>query len=187
MGAREKATNFLITGLPRSGKTTLVKTICQNRQFIKKTMGFYTQEIKRNGERIGFEIVTLPDSKKGILARKHLPSVYRVGAYGINLKDLDGLACKAVEDALLTDKIVVVDEIGKMELFSLRFKKVLIQALDSSQTVLATIMQRTNSFADRIKRREDARLISLSRDNFQHVLHDLKIWLITPEEAFPKP
>ncbi len=47
--------NILIVGLPKSGKTTLLKTILEN--YPKKT-GFFTNEIRENDMRIGFEIET---------------------------------------------------------------------------------------------------------------------------------
>ena len=43
-----------ITGSPRSGKTTLVKELLQ---YIN-AVGFYTEEVRRNGRRYGFDIIT---------------------------------------------------------------------------------------------------------------------------------
>ena len=132
--------------------------------------GFFTEEFRQNDERMGFEICTIPDGKRGILAKKGLWSPYRVGSYGVDLEDFELLACRAVENTLDTGKIIVIDEIGKMELFSPLFKDVLQKALDSLQPVLATIIQRPNLYADKIKERKDIQLLTLTRNNF------LPIW-----------
>jgi nucleoside-triphosphatase len=170
----DRITNFFITGHPRCGKTTLVKRICQDSSFASKFGGFITEEKTKNDVRIGFEISTLPFKKKGILAKKNLSSPYRVGSYGIIIEALEGLACPAIRDILGTDSIVVIDEIGKMELFSTPFRNVVLEALDSPQKVLATIMQKKNEFADKIKSREDVQLWTLNTDNFFSVLQEVK-------------
>ena len=80
-------------------------------------------------------------------------------------------------DRRLKGRVILVDEIGKMELFSEKFKSVLLQALNSPQKVLATIIERPNEFADRIKKRQDAKLIYLERGNFDLVFSEVRDWL----------
>ena len=147
--------NLLITGPPRCGKTTLIKRLCSDPLMSQNFAGFITEEIRDKGQRIGFKIVSYPDGKEGLLARKGMPSSYRLGSYGINLEDLDKIGCSAAGHALTTRKIIIIDEIGKMELFSDKFKKILLEALDSPQKVVATVMERRNEFVDRIKSRKD--------------------------------
>lgn len=170
-------TNLLITGLPRSGKTTLVKKILAIDSTGKKASGFFTEEFKKGGKRIGFHIITAPEGKKGLLSQKGLPSPYRVGRYGVNIDVLEELGCQAMLQALDTKNIIIVDEIGKMELFSEKFRTVLIDALNSPEKVLATIMERPNAFADGIKKRPDVRLLSLTRENFGDVFQEVLNWL----------
>ena len=172
--------NYLITGPPRCGKTTLVIKLIQNRLLSGRFAGFITQEVREKGERIGFKIISLPDKKEGFLAKKSFSSPYRVGKYGVNLKDLDDIGCPAIEDALDSNKTIVVDEIGKMELFSEKFKNSLLKALDSSQKVLASIMGGRNEFADRVKSRTDVTLVRLNRDNFESVFEKVLEWLTRP-------
>jgi nucleoside-triphosphatase len=136
--------------------------------------------MREKGERIGFKLISLPDKKEGYLAKKSFVSPYRVGKYGVNLKDLEDIGCSAIEDALDSNKTVIVDEIGKMELFSEKFKNSLLKALDSSQKVLASIMERRNEFADKIKSRTDVTLVCLNRDNFESVLEKVSEWLTRP-------
>ncbi|MGD2245019.1 MAG: NTPase [Candidatus Aminicenantes bacterium] len=172
--------NYLITGPPRCGKTTLALKVIRDLRLSGRFGGFITEEVREKGERTGFKIISLPDKKEGFLAKKSFPSPYRVGKYGVNLKDLEDIGCSAIEDALDSNKTVVVDEIGKMELFSERFKNSLLKALDSPQKVLASIMERRNEFADRVKNRTDVTLVCLNRDNFESVLKKVSEWITRP-------
>jgi len=169
--------NLLITGPPRCGKTTLIKKISQEPRFIQRVGGFITEEIRKNGDRIGFEIITYPEGKRGLLARKTLPSPYRLGRYGINLEDLEEIGCVAIEKAISSRKIVVIDEIGKMELFSRKFKDILLEALDSSQPVLASIMERKHEFVDRIKSRKDVQIRLMRKEHFELLYDDILKWI----------
>ena len=170
-------TNLLITGFPRSGKTTLIKKIFQVNTIGKKTGGFFTEEFQKEGVRIGFNIVTVPEGRKSLLAQKGFPSPCRVGRYGVNIQMLEELGCQAILRAKATGNTIIVDEIGKMELFSEKFRTILMDALNSPQKVIATIMERPNAFADRIKKRPDVRLLFLERKNFENVFQEVLNWL----------
>ena len=78
--------------------------------------GFFTQEIRERGKRVGFSITTL-DGKKGVLAHQAIKSRFRVGKYGVNLDYIDEIAVPSMIPSK-ADEIVVIDEIGKMECFS---------------------------------------------------------------------
>ncbi|MFQ6038534.1 MAG: nucleoside-triphosphatase [Candidatus Aminicenantales bacterium] len=155
--------HLLITGPPRCGKTTLIKTLLQQPGMLRKSRGFYTEEVREAGKRSGFRIITIPEGQSGFLARKRWPSPHRVGAYGVDVKALEALGCSEIARGIEERKIVIIDEIGKMEFVSNAFRKALLEALDSAQSVLATIMQRPHPLADMIKRRKDVRLLSLER------------------------
>jgi len=169
--------NLFITGPPRSGKTTLVKHISQNPVFRGRLGGFFTEEKKSQGKRTGFNIVTIPDGEEGDLARKNLVSKYRVGAYGVCLEDLEQIACPSIRRALTENKTAIIDEIGKMEIFSQLFRRTVIEALNSPHKVLATITRSKNTFADGLKKRLDVRVIDLSQENFPSLLKRIESWL----------
>ncbi len=175
-----KLKNILVTGPPRCGKTTLILRISRDPSFSQRTAGFITEELREEGERIGFKIIALPEKKEGILAHKGYPSPYRVGKYGVDIEDLERIGCSALEEALNTRRVLLIDEIGKMELFSKKFKDILLMALDSPQKILATIMERPNEFADRIKERRDVKLFHLTRENFDPTYSEIKKWLERP-------
>ena len=166
--------NIFITGRPGCGKTTLIKEILEELKL--NAGGFYTLEIQDNGVRKGFKIITL-EGKKGILAHQNIKSSYRVSKYGVNMKDLEGIGVKSILDALKENKIVVIDEIGKMELFSEKFKKIVEIALDSKNKVLGTIKMTRDIFTDKIRKRADTKIFYLTRGNFQKVKEKIKKFL----------
>jgi len=168
--------NLFITGPPRSGKTTLIKKLCQINSFQQNSGGFFTEEFREAGERSGFNIVTVPEGQIGLLAKKGFSSPCMVGRYGVNIEALEELGCQAMLRSLTAGKIIVVDEIGKMELYSHKFKFSLLKGLDSPCKVLATIMERPNAFADQVKKRPDVQLLHLKRETIETIFLDVKKW-----------
>ncbi len=154
--------NILLTGRPGVGKTTLIKKIVS--EFQGKAGGFYTQEIRDHNRRTGFEIVTL-SGMKGILASVTINSPFRVGKYGVNVKDLEEIGVREIERALEDEDLIVVDEIGKMELFAPRFQAVVLRALDSSKPFLTTITKSSIPFTNGIKKRDDVLLFEITERN----------------------
>ncbi|GAI16816.1 unnamed protein product, partial [marine sediment metagenome] len=73
--------------------------------------------------------------------------------------------------------LVVVDEIGKMELFSARFRQAVLEIIDSGKRLLGTIMLDSNPWADAIKRHPQVNLVTVTRANYHEVLQELLHWL----------
>lgn len=163
--------NILLTGKPGVGKTTLVKKIIE--ALNRRAGGFYTEEIREGGQRLGFRIRTL-DGKEGVLAHKEVKSSHKVGKYGVNLGDLEEIACDSIKRAMEKDEVVIIDEIGKMELYSKRFREVVIEALDSSKLVVATIGPQHIKFLDRIKVRNDVELLTITFDNRDKLAEEIR-------------
>ena len=153
--------NILLTGPPRSGKSTLIEAVIGR---IKEPVtGFFTREVREGGERVGFSINTV-EGREGILAHKSVRSRYRVGRYGVNLKDIEDIAVPAMIPSM-HEEIVVIDEIGKMECFSRLFRETLSQVLDSSNRVLGSIALRGDAFIEAIKLREDVMVVEVTSQN----------------------
>jgi nucleoside-triphosphatase THEP1 len=148
------AKNFLVTGHPRCGKSTLIESIISEIQ--SPLTGFFTREILEQGRRTGFSIITL-DGKEGVLAHERIKGHHRVGKYGLNLDDLNAIAVPAMIPSK-PDEIVVIDEIGKMECHSLLFRKTLIETLNSHNKVIGSIAMKGSGFIEEVKRREDVKL-----------------------------
>jgi nucleoside-triphosphatase len=144
--------NVFVTGKPGVGKTTLIRRVLDAADV--KTGGFYTSEIREDGVRTGFAIVGLNGSE-GILARVGLESPFRVGRYGVNRSDLERVGVPAIELAIDDADLIVMDEIGRMELCSDAFRNAVVRALDSETPVLGTIQARSNEFLDEVRARDD--------------------------------
>ena len=176
--------NILITGRPGTGKTTLLKEVL--RKLGKKANGFYTEEIRKKGQRTGFSIKTL-DGKTGILSGIDIDSTYRVGKYKVNLLDFERIAIAAIEDALSSSKVIIIDEIGPMELFSQKFKDIVLKAMDSPNQVIATIKLKGSKFIDKIKSRSDVTVFNLSANNKEEILGNIITCLGTPCSTKSEP
>lgn len=156
--------NILLTGQPGCGKTTLIKELIKEIDK-EKLCGFYTEEIRRGGKRVGFSIKGL-GQEEGILANVEIKSPYKVGKYYVQLKDLERIGVSEIEKQT---RLIIIDEIGKMELFSDRFKEAVVSSLNSKSMVLGTIGMIEDKFIQQIKNREDTTILNLSRDNYQKI------------------
>ncbi|XP_060652701.1 nucleoside-triphosphatase THEP1 isoform X2 [Drosophila nasuta] len=114
---KHKLTVFLITGQPGIGKTTLVGKIAANMRNQCTLQGFFTDEVRENNQRIGFDVVTMA-GKREILAREKVRG---------NLP-----------------KLMIIDEVGKMELLSKRFEEAVRMLVLNEQMALITIPLHTN-------------------------------------------
>jgi nucleoside-triphosphatase len=153
---------ILLMGRPRVGKTTIIKEVVK--RLAGRAGGFYTEEIRERGQRQGFRIVTL-DGQEGILAHVNVKSRYRVSKYGVDLVSLERVGVTAIRQAIVASDCVVIDEIGKMELFSVAFKEAVLAAVESDKLVLGTIMLRSHPWADAIKSHPQVNLIKITEAN----------------------
>ncbi len=113
---------IFITGKPGVGKTTLVKRLYSLAP--ERFRGFWTEEIRERGRRVGFKVITT-EGREGVLAHVGIDSPHRVGKYGVDVRGFEEVVLPILESCLpLCPKVVLIDEIGKMELFSERFVKV---------------------------------------------------------------
>ena len=167
---------YLLTGRPGMGKTSLIKQAVA--RMAGKAGGFYTEEIRSQGVRQGFRLVTLA-GQTTILAHIDIHSQYRVSKYGVNIDSLDRVGVPALHEAAEQGDLVVIDEIGKMELFSANFRETVLQIIDSGKRVLGTIILNPNPWADAIKRHPQVKLITVTRDNHPQILSELLDWLNT--------
>ena len=105
-----------------------------------------------------------------ILAHANISSPCQVSKYRVNSDALDRLRVAALRQALKESDLLVIDEIGNMELMSPQFKEVVTQALGSGKKVLGTIMLNPHPFANKIKRHPEIEVLLVTRDNRPQVI-----------------
>jgi nucleoside-triphosphatase len=162
--------NILITGLPGVGKTTLIKSIAEALKDLRP-VGFYTAEIREEGRRKGFELISL-DGRRGLLSHTDIQGPHRVGKYKVDVKGFEAFL-GSIPLLNSSTRVVIIDEIGKMECFSERFKKCLTECLNSEKWVLATVALKGGRFVEEVKRRHDSALFEITRRNRDSLLLDI--------------
>jgi nucleoside-triphosphatase len=163
--------NLLVMGKPGVGKTTFVERVVEGLRASLRLAGFTTTELRGSDkQRLGFRIVTV-DAKQGELARVGLQSRVWVGRYGVNIDAFEQLALP--ELARRDVDLVVIDEIGKMECASDRFRCAVEKALDSPVTVLGTLGLSDLLFLQVIRQRPDVELLTLTERNRDRLVAEL--------------
>ncbi|KAG9135762.1 hypothetical protein Leryth_002484 [Lithospermum erythrorhizon] len=136
---------FLVTGPPGVGKTTLIIRVLESLKLAYphlKVQGFYTREIREGTERVGFEVVTI-DGRKAMLSSSQINSSEShrwptVGRFRVDVSSFESLALPELQIKEDTD-LFVIDEIGKMEMYSASFFPAVLRILKSNIPLLASI------------------------------------------------
>ena len=163
--------NILLTGRPGIGKTTVIQKF--TRRCPVSVGGFFTCEIREHGMRTGFAIEAVSswaqdgsrEKYHGVMAHVNSPSPYRVGKYGVNISAIEKVGITALREGMRRAKIIIIDEIGRMETYSELFQKEVKNVLDCSLPVLGVIQMKQNPFLDRIRNRDDVKVIQVTLDN----------------------
>jgi len=158
---------LFVTGRPGVGKTTVVLNAVDGLKAEGRVVGgMISREVRREGSRIGFEIVDVKTNEKGWLAHVDQPIGPQVGKYTVNLTDLDAIGVKAIQTTLKEADLVVVDEIGPMELSSQAFKQIIKEAIDSQKLILGVIHHNARDpIIESVKGRDDTEIFEVTFEN----------------------
>nr|XP_003940835.2 cancer-related nucleoside-triphosphatase isoform X1 [Saimiri boliviensis boliviensis] len=180
------ARHVFLTGSPGVGKTTLI----QKASDVLKSSGvpvdgFYTEEVRQGGRRIGFDVVTLSGTR-GPLSRVGLQPPpgkreCRVGHYVVDLTSFEQLVLPVLRNANSNSgpeqRVCIIDEIGKMELFSQPFIQAVRQTLSVPGTIiLGTIpvpKGKPLALVEEIRNRNDVKVFNVTKENRNHLLPDI--------------
>ena len=162
--------NILVTGRPGSGKTTLVVRLVEGLGADGfKAAGFVTEEIREGSLRKGFMVRDLRGSE-AVLAHVDFRGEYRVGKYGVDVEAFEKVALQALRKARGEADLLVVDEIGRMELASASFRSTLLEFLDMHVPLVATVHAGRDAFSASLRERDDVVLYRVGPSNRDHLV-----------------
>ena len=158
---------LLLTGGPGIGKTSIVlKVVEALRTMGYRVGGMISCEVRSLGSRVGFRILDVGGGERGWLARTDQMHGPRVGKYRVNMNDLEGIGVQAILNAVENSDVVVIDEVGPMEMVSEGFAKCVRVAVGSPKIVISVVHWRLkNKLIYEIKQREDAEVFVATLGN----------------------
>jgi nucleoside-triphosphatase len=158
---------IFLTGEPGCGKTTVVRKtydILVNKGM--KPGGVISGEIRQRGVRIGFSLEDLITHEIGVLAHTELKDGPRVGKYRVNLSDVQRVGVTGIRRAIAEGEVIIVDELGPMELHCTPFVLTMQEALSSPKHFIGTIHKRaSHELIASIKSNPDYRIFEVTIDN----------------------
>jgi len=154
--------NILLTGKPGVGKTTVIYQLSRRLSHYQ-VAGFYTQEIRKEGQREGFLITTF-DGLEKTLAHIKFASLYKIGKYGVNLSALNEVIAH-LQKEIQKPELWLIDEIGKMESLSVEFRNFIEYCLQNTIPFIATISLSAGGWIENVRQRKDIKLIELNEKN----------------------
>jgi nucleoside-triphosphatase len=155
------AARLLIEARPGAGKTTAIGRLADRlREDGVPLRGFLTRELRERGRRVGFEIETF-SGERGLLAHVDIKGSPRVSRYGVDIEEFERLALPEL-DSPPSAGAVLVDELGKMELASERFRDAVLALMEAPVPVVATVHTARHPFTDELKRRKDVTIVRLT-------------------------
>ena len=158
-----------ITGMPGVGKTQTLKKIIG---FLEEAgyviEGMITEPIMENEERVGFWVEDWLTQEKEVFAHIDFDVKDKVGKYGVDLEALEKIGIPAIRKAIEDESIhvIIIDEIGKMEMLSEAFCDIVIEALDSDKPIMVTLHKKSRTpLLQDVRRRDDIRILEVTPVN----------------------
>ncbi|MBI4655670.1 MAG: hypothetical protein HY746_02865 [Elusimicrobia bacterium] len=176
--------NMIISSKSQSQKALFIRKIVSNYKYW--LAGFFTEEIRENGARIGFAVQPI-GGEKTLFASKKIISKESFNKYGVNLEAFENTAVNALREGLALNKILVIDEIGAMTLASGVFMNSVTESLLSESPVLVTMRPGTKVFCGTFSRMEGTKMIELSEKNRLKIEKEVEEWLESWIKRIRKP
>lgn len=188
--------HIFLTGPPGVGKTTLIRRVLHRLGASVELAGFVTvEELGADGQRVGFRSVDLADAshtvqlatleaaEKACVGHDALP---QVGPFRVHVEDMVTFAARALvaPSAGTTPRgrrLVVLDEVGAMQLLSSTFQALLAEALgheggDGTTPCLGTLPSpglHDLPFVEGIRERGDVHVFAVTEDNREDLVDEI--------------
>jgi len=134
---------FIITGKMDVGKTTFVKKVIENLKSKNiKVGGIYTQKVKENNERIGYDLVAVQTNKSEIFLRiEENENLEKIRIFSIFPKAL-ALGIESLKpENNKENQLIIIDEIGKLELENKAWAKSLDELIQFNKNHLLLVVR----------------------------------------------
>ena len=171
MRGAPSATKIFLTGDPGCGKTTVLRRVVELLRPTVPMTGFLTEEVLKNGRRRGFCGLTL-DGLRFLLAEVGLDTPFRLGPYGVTTEGLESVGVPSLVPGAKT-RLIVLDEVGKMESSSEAFRQSVLTLLDGDTAVLGTVAAHGVGFVKRVRHDPRITLIRMSREAREGMVGEL--------------
>ena len=160
---------IFLTGPPGIGKTTVIRGIERElRTHGIKVGGIISTEIRDSRGRLGFQLEDISTHKIGTLAHvsERQDGAPTVGKYHVNLFDIERVGTTAIRGAVDNADVVIIDEIGPMELTSKEFILAVKFALDSQKSLIATLHRKsTHPLVNAIRSNPNCQTLEVNMQN----------------------
>ncbi|MCL2143547.1 MAG: NTPase [Methanomassiliicoccaceae archaeon] len=164
-----------ITGLPGAGKTkTLLRVIEMLSSEELKIGGMISEPIADGRRKVGFSVRNIITKESQVFAHMNIESRITDGKMGVDLAKFESIAVNAIRDACETCDIIVIDEVGKVEVESQAFIDAVKYALDAGKPMLLTLHKKSrNPLLQDIRRRDDVRILEVTPTNRNLLPHKI--------------
>ena len=162
-----------ITGLPNVGKTsTLIKIVEKLEHDDFEVGGMVTEAVLDGDRRVGVSVRDWRSDASGVFAHMDYETKAKVetdeGVFFVRTDVLENVGVKAIKDAMADENvdIIIIDEVGKMEMHSQKFCDTVKEALDCPKPVIMTLHKKSrNPLLQDIRRRDDVRILEVTPVN----------------------
>jgi len=174
------AYRIFLTGEPGCGKTTVIEHLCQRLEHLgTQPAGMISREIRVRESRVGFRLMDIRTHESGILAHVDQKAGPRIGRYRVNLMDLEQIGAQSILRAIQNSAVIIIDEIGPMELTSQLFVHAVKAALTSPKPIVGTIHKRaTHSLVTDIKSNPANNIVEVNNENRDQLPNTIQSQLI---------
>ncbi len=156
---------LLLDGPPKVGKTVVMRRLVDllhERGVV--VSGFVTDEMRERDRRVGFVVRDLVGAE-AVLAHQDFQTGVQVGRFGVDVPAFERVALPALRHAQDNGGVVIIDELGRMELASAPFVEAVDALLAGCLPVVATVHVYEHPVTDALKRRADVQHVAVTEAN----------------------